>query len=169
MIYIDQLRHLEQFGIECLTGEADALSLRVLCDVTAQGQKAICAALGIKPEGFNEPWNPGSIGSKHVGSILLDPWQFQMIAVMCLLNSGCDQVLIFTDGSVWGTEKNEKVVDEGHVEGDDLESRWMPTRMWHRDGVSFSWPREKEWPRRIVHNTHNGQYRNEHQMSGRTE
>lgn len=66
------VRDLEGFGVDILTGEACALGLRVLCDLTTRGRLTVEAFLGsqimIAP-GSN--WNPGSPEDPHVGSVLL--------------------------------------------------------------------------------------------------
>ena len=42
-----------------MTGEADALSYRILCDLTRTGRDLVCEAYGIRPEGLAENWNCG--------------------------------------------------------------------------------------------------------------
>jgi hypothetical protein len=44
MIVVESLRDLEQFGIIALTGEADALNYRILCDLTEQGRSLVAEA-----------------------------------------------------------------------------------------------------------------------------
>ena len=55
---IDNLQDLEAHGIEALTGESDAFSYRILCDVTARGNRIIERTLDNKLT-LSENWNSG--------------------------------------------------------------------------------------------------------------
>lgn len=60
MLVIRSLNDLHQFGVMPLTGEADALSLRVLCDLTEAGCAVVREALGLHSDaGFAGPWGGG--------------------------------------------------------------------------------------------------------------
>lgn len=64
-----QLKDLEQFGIKILTGEADALGFRILCDLDHRGLQVFKECFGMpyikstEPYGMAENWNSGSIAS----------------------------------------------------------------------------------------------------------
>lgn len=73
---VSEMRHLEQFGIKPLTGEADALGFRILCDLDLQGVQVFKECFGmpcisieyagrqITPDnGLAKNWNSGSIAS----------------------------------------------------------------------------------------------------------
>lgn len=71
---VSEMRHLEQFGIKPLTGEADALGFRILCDLDEQGVIVFKECFGIPhgraacdgpmmPTGLADNWNSGSIAS----------------------------------------------------------------------------------------------------------
>ena len=54
---ISDLRDLRPFGIDILTGEADALSYRLLCDLNKRGVDIICEALGLTEQAFHDNYN----------------------------------------------------------------------------------------------------------------
>lgn len=168
MITISSIRQLEQFGIDALTGEADSLGLRILCDLTEKGRRTVCKALELPDNTtFLPNYNSGTRSDPHIGCILLDPYQFQMIAVFALLEHGCPQVLIFDNGTVMGMEGDERVADEGKEVPDGDGYKWEPDRVVYGIGERQVWPENAYgWPRRIIHNP-NGAYRNTHAMSGR--
>lgn len=67
-----QLKDLEQFGIKPLTGEADALGFRILCDLNTFGVQVFKECFGIPchcgsrediKHGLANNWNSGSIAS----------------------------------------------------------------------------------------------------------
>ena len=66
---VNCLRSLERYGVVCLTGEADNLSYRILCDLTRKGADILAECYGLNPDGFLPSWNPGSDADPHVGSI----------------------------------------------------------------------------------------------------
>jgi len=43
---IDNIRQLEPYGIDLLTGEACGIGMRLLCDVTPEGEKLLSSLLG---------------------------------------------------------------------------------------------------------------------------
>ena len=66
------LRDLEQCtagAIDLLTGEADALGYRVLCDLTREGAALLCEVYGATV--FAENWNHGREDDPHVASAML--------------------------------------------------------------------------------------------------
>ena len=77
MLTVKCLRDLERYGVDLLTGEADALSYRILCDLNKAGRDLLCEAYGIRPEGLAENWNSGGEKDPHVASIMLahDAWR----------------------------------------------------------------------------------------------
>ena len=89
---IDNWSHLLPYGIDALTGEACALSYRLLCDTTEKGRKILSKLFGIPNLQLAEPWNSGSKDDHHVGSIMLVPDLLVPIAVFALLESGCVEV-----------------------------------------------------------------------------
>lgn len=91
---------LNEFGIRALTGEACALSCRLLCDLTDQGQSLIREFMGLPHDAkFTDNWNSGATGSCFLPlSILPD------LAAFCLIKSGCwlvihahDEIYGFSD------------------------------------------------------------------------
>jgi len=162
-------RDLEQFGIRPLTGEADALGFRILCDLTPKGVKVFKECFGMPlhahPEmddihfGLEKNWNSGAIAS-----VMLSEDSIRPLATMGFYLQG--KVVIVTDTSVWALDEVEEVVldDSGDFynfidHGRDYGSqRWL-TGAW---GTIRRIIRPKVSDGRVVQGT-----RNVHQMSGR--
>jgi hypothetical protein len=87
---ISSLRDLERYGIVPLTGEADALSFRILCDLTRTGVLVVREALGLPKTGETQPqfaanWNDGTDSNPHVASIMLDSNIWHTLGIIALL------------------------------------------------------------------------------------
>ena len=81
---IDNIKDLEQFGLDPLTGESDAHIYRTLCDVTKRGKRIIEWTLSVELV-RSDNWNSGTTDDPHNGSLLL-PLEFvPSIGVFCLL------------------------------------------------------------------------------------
>lgn len=86
------LRDLEPYGIFPLTGEACALSMRILCDLSHVGRRIVRECLGLPipiiPAApgvqLAEPWNSSTRGVQHVASIMLYPDMWLPLAVTAL-------------------------------------------------------------------------------------
>jgi hypothetical protein len=112
-------RDLEQFGIKPLTGEADALGYRILCDLTEEGVKVFKECFGIPlfaervgsdPNqaiygflGLNDNWNSGAIAS-----VMLSEDSIRPLAVMGFYLQG--KVVIVTDLGIYALEEMEDIV-----------------------------------------------------------
>ena len=92
---ICDMRDLNEYGIRALTGEADSLGYRVLCDLTEKGRDIVAEALGVT--GFPENWNSGA-----VASFMLAPETVHQIAVIALIKYGCHTVFDTDKGTVFG-------------------------------------------------------------------
>jgi hypothetical protein len=116
------LSDLKAHGIYPLTGEACGLMMRVLCDFSETGRRAIGKWLGIPEFQGAAPWNSQTGEEKHVGSILLEHDAYLSLGVFCLLEGGCAEVFrlcpaskdsppvgIISDRSLYGfgPEENE--------------------------------------------------------------
>jgi hypothetical protein len=99
------LRDLEKLGagIDLLTGEADSLGYRVLCDLTRRGAELLCEVYGAKE--FAENWNHGSDGNPHVASAMLSHRAYLDIAPVFLVRT-CHTVIGIGDNII-GLEGNE--------------------------------------------------------------
>lgn len=64
-------RSLEKYGINTLTGEACAFSMRTLCDLNEDGAELLASFFGIKPDGFQLNWNSKVNGKPAIGSVML--------------------------------------------------------------------------------------------------
>jgi hypothetical protein len=185
---VDCLRDLEQFGIHPLTGEADNLMFRILCDVDYRGYRTICEAFGLRqhmiqpneegktdyrswtPPGWAENWNPGPDYAPHIASIMLAPEDILSISVVGLLTVGrCHTVIITEKRQMFGFHSPEEWF-QGEYDFDKGEYIKRPGYKSDPDAEPY-WPSSFYGkPERCIkgsNHLHQGT-RNVHQMSGRT-
>ena len=80
-----QLRDLESYGINVLTGEACAYGMRLLCDVNLAGHRLLGQFLGLGPSWTGLPaWNSQVNGQASVASMLLPRSLFTDLMVFIL-------------------------------------------------------------------------------------
>ncbi len=80
---IHSFSDLQTWGINLLTGESDALSRRLLCDVTIEGKNLVMKALGVPDISLPRPWN----GAPAIGSILLDRETLRTLCILALFEN----------------------------------------------------------------------------------
>lgn len=96
-------RDLEQYGITVVTGESCPYSARTLCDVTERGRRIVFDLLGLPQATATEDgWNDAARSSIMVPNDL-----FGLLAVWCLILSGCREVLVAKDGLTIGLDGSE--------------------------------------------------------------
>lgn len=99
---ISQFKDLEAFGIIPLTGESDALSFRILCDLTPKGKKIVQVCLGLRSDtAFEEPWNSRQ---GQVASCLISPDFVPSLGVIALVQDGAHTV--FSSFHTHGNEQD---------------------------------------------------------------
>ena len=186
---------MEQFGVIALTGEADALSYRILCDLKTYAVDLLADVYGLSgKQAFRENWN-NSQG--QVASVMLGHDEWQAIAPVALIRQQCHTVFLTTvvtraedmlDGndqpklleaikrlriphSVIGLQENEKLLNAEYEEQGDKIVQTVPYRLV-RDGEEYKWP-ERHYGRIDRFYQHgSGPHvgtRNVHAMSGRVE
>jgi hypothetical protein len=118
---IDNLKHLEDYGIIPLTGESDAHMYRYLCDVTRRGKAILDRALGVNIT-FADSWNVGRKADPHIGSFLFPFELLPPVAVFCFLqDTTICEVWLMKDGSVLGfgvEDVEQKEALRTHYEGE---------------------------------------------------
>ncbi len=87
---------LRAYGIDCLTGEADNLGFRMLCDFTKRGQRILTQVFGGVQFQAPENWNSGDKDDPHVGSIMLSHDMLTTIGIIALLDAGCTDIYVFS-------------------------------------------------------------------------
>ena len=94
-LMIQCMHDLERFGIEVLTGEADGLSLRLLCDVSPAAVEMLETFWGIQFAPGNNSWNhSGMDGWK---SVLIGRNSWTDLARFALVyRDGC-KVVVYVD------------------------------------------------------------------------
>lgn len=113
------MKDLDEYGIHPLTGEADNLGFRILCDVNSKGYRIICETFGLvadaaplsekkTPLGWASNWNPGPTNNPHVASIMLAPHDIVSIGIIALITEGrCHTVLLTDKWSIFGLHEPE--------------------------------------------------------------
>lgn len=140
---------LRKYGIQYLTGEADAYSMRMLCDVNEEGKQLLETFFGGNVEikqGSN--WNSTVNGKPAVGSIMLPYSIFQDLAVFCLFHVDRMYAVVLDPGFYFGIES--KAVYEEHAD-------WLVQK---KVKINFAWTDKP--------NVSLTRDRNSHQMSERT-
>lgn len=96
---------LYHFGIDCLTGEACGVNMRILCDVNKQGKRLLEKVFGAVEIRLPENWNSGNrfpANDKSIGAVLLPYDLFTTLTVFALLENGYRQAWLCKGGEVYG-------------------------------------------------------------------
>lgn len=137
---------LSETGIEYLTGESCAYSMRILCDITPDAESILSEFLGGNIE-FNQPaWN-GYNGALH--SIMLTRSMLFDLALFVALHKYA--LVVYYDCSKHGLQPMHR----GYMSLDDYQTE-LNEHTWLQDSINRVW-----------HGSTSG--RNVHQFSGRME
>jgi len=128
MRHINSWRDLEKYGIIGLTGEADGLSFRLLCDVTEEGAGLVERFLGgtvTVTRGSN--WNSrSSAKGEHIGSVLLPYTLLKPLGAFILSVTGKGSVAITEEGATAAdNERDESLIRESDEKGYVKVERWL--------------------------------------------
>ena len=94
MIVIRNWRDMAQFGIEALTGEACAFSMRLLCDVNAEGRALLTTYFGLPGDTeLAAPYNSKVNNEPSVGSVMLEHG-LESLATFTLRRAGMKLVVV---------------------------------------------------------------------------
>ena len=145
------LQDLEQLGIKCLTGEADALGFRILCDLTEQGVRVFKECFGIPTSPLAKNWNSGA-----VASVMLTEESIKPLAVIGFYFEG--HTVVVTDTAVYALEDGEDIVFDGSGGCNFVSERYR--RRWPHTIQRIIRPKASDGQR--VQGT-----RNVHQATGR--
>lgn len=149
---IYNMQDLVQFGINPLTGEACAYSMRILCDLSEKGCENLSAFFGLpRPQVTFQPnWNSKVGEDDAVASIMLVRSLVPDLGRFLLYRDGADVVIGEPDGAMLGlsnTDENFKA----HLEYAMTEhARGRGFCVWHNFGKGTTG-------------------RNQHTFTGRTE
>jgi hypothetical protein len=92
---------LKTFGINPLTGEADAFCMRTLCDLNQQGAEMMRQYLGLGAgDAFAAGWNSEVNGQPTVASIMLTRDTIWSFAKFCLFCEGYDYIVEHSYGLI---------------------------------------------------------------------
>ena len=136
---IARLRDLEEYGFNCLTGEACNLMMRILVDLDSKAAAVFKDCYGLTGDLFGDP-KGRFCANDTVGSVMLPREAWQSLGVFALLDiAKCHDVLTTKD-AIYGLEANEEFIPE---EGDvNDQGEWEVTKdpQLKRDGECFPWP-----------------------------
>lgn len=112
MIHITCFADLARFGIQPLSGEADKLGFRILCDLTDNGCDVVRECFGLRDgiELFEDNWNhnEGAIGSCMIPKACIEP-----LAIIGFVLGG--MIAVQTDKGVFGLQDYEDIIDGQYV------------------------------------------------------
>lgn len=153
--FFNGIRDLSKVGMICLTGEACAIGMRLLFDVTEEGRKIVCKTLGLPLDTkLAESWNNGSVDNPHVGSIFLTFDMWQAFAITACFQRGNVHCVFKTRDMVFVVTKTEYAERGGE--------EWIQKlRECHESSRVYSLPNVGGQP-------HNGMS-SVHAMSGRSQ
>lgn len=100
--YISDWNELQRFGINVLTGESCAYSMRLLCDVSQDGADLLCDFFGLPIDtAFQKNWN-STVGDKPaIGSIMLSRGVFDDLCRFILFSKAGAEEAIRTPAGSW--------------------------------------------------------------------
>ena len=118
---------LKEFGIIPLTGEACAISCRLLCDLTPVGEKLVRSFFSLPCDSPLHPaWN-----SEGTRSIMLPYSILADFAAFCLLESGCHWA-VAVGWEIYGIETDDDT---------DKVNEWLETEKVGRRYIPLHAPR----------------------------
>lgn len=102
-------KDLVQFGIECLTGEACAFSMRLLCDVNEAGKELLSDYFGMPNIALAEPWNSRVNQEPAIGSVMLSRECLSDLATFAMFREGALAVVRDTGMGLVGVYDPERL------------------------------------------------------------
>ena len=92
------IRDLNQFGIESLTGEACAYSMRMLCDLNQEGVDLICDYFGLASgNALAKNWNSEVDERPAIASIMIENSSFRPLLRFAIFRLGHDTLVFPTE------------------------------------------------------------------------
>ena len=120
-IHIGNWNDLKQFGINPLTGEACAYSMRTLCDLSQKGAELMCDFLGLQIRSpmstvFAANWNSNVGEDTSVASVMIARGLFPDLCRFALFKANMELAVRKPDGSWSGyadldDEMRKRIVD----------------------------------------------------------
>lgn len=94
------MRDLTQFGINALTGEACAYSMRTLCDVSDDGRALLQEYFGVGELNLAPNWNTMAGDEHAIGSIMLASDSLKALARFAFFRAGALAVVAYSSSIV---------------------------------------------------------------------
>lgn len=108
-LHIYSWNDMAQFGLNVLTSEACAYSMRLLCDVNEDGKALLADYLGMPDIHLADPWNSQVNGQPTVGSVMLAREMLLPLARFVLFKHGALALVEQEDGSVLGLFSTDRL------------------------------------------------------------
>lgn len=125
------LQDLQPYGVNLLTGEADRLSFRILCDLNEDGCALVSEYLGQpRDTKYAANWNSTVNGQPAIGSVMLSAdtlWELARFALLtvdnfdaviktnCLRGLNYDEP--YADGYMYQASENHHLVYRNYAKG----------------------------------------------------
>lgn len=117
---VSSFNDLAQFGINFLTGEACAYSMRLLCDVNQEGKELLADFFGMPNIQLGDKWNSTVNGQPSVGSIMigrsflkeLAQFAFFRVGALAVAHAPHTIIGIFTEERLEGYRKLNEGIDK---------------------------------------------------------
>ena len=106
---VHSMQDLPQFGLNPLTGEACALSMRTLCDVNAEGKALLEEFFGVQDINLAAPWNSTVFVRPAIGSIMITREMVKPLAQFGFFRAGALAVVVQADSSMDGIFTAERL------------------------------------------------------------
>lgn len=106
---VSNMRDLAQFGINSLTGEACAYSMRTLCDVNEEGKALLAEFFGMPDISLARNMNSTVDGKPAIGSLMLTHEIVPSLAQFAFFTKGALAVAIMGGREIHGLFEAERV------------------------------------------------------------
>jgi len=112
--HLHSISDLKSFGVNPLTGEACAYSMRILCDLSADGAKLVSNFLGLTDiDAFPANWNSTVGGKEASHSVMLARSTLKELMYFALFSeANCDVVVETPDGSLVGLVRSDEYYEK---------------------------------------------------------
>jgi len=117
-LVIRGLRDLEAFGISPLTGEACALSQRILCDVSEEGRLLLAEYFGFPGLKLADNMNSQVAEQPAIGSVMLTRSSYSDLASFAFFRDGAHAIVRGQDNSIQGIYDKDLVQRYAEINAD---------------------------------------------------
>jgi hypothetical protein len=122
-LYLYNWRDMVQLGVNVLTSESCAYSMRLLCDVNAAGRELVIDYFGLRPDTvLAESWNSMVNGVPSVGSVMLHRNSLPQLARFALCRAGALAYVVMPDDQTLGVFDADLLTQYEQLQADPARS-----------------------------------------------